>query len=515
MRCVAGAGLLVLVGCNQILGISPAKEWDAGVDVVPAFPHVRLTWQVASVTASGGPDAMLSYPPITPAPSVRIARIDVPLDESQDLTSYGADGAIEIPGAYLDKTWRLEYTLPGEVPREVQWAPNDKAGHLAVPVFGRLERDPAPPDGGYTAMPTSGPASYVFPPRVFTTGLWTEGLSQPSGGTVDYAYFNATSLSGAKGRPRRAAGDRAFVVEFVLDASGCLVAAGSALIDAELDPAARIVQRPPWDAGRKAVATSSIDHTAPTARLDDALGGLAGTQGTAGTLMFGIGASSLMPGLTSRPALGLLSEPARLPVPMMLTLLRCDRHDRAPPTAAQPGALDAFPHLLHLQITKTRTVDGALLTSGIETVALSAATEDDVRFPAPIPLGFTLTNPAQQALDLGGAAPEGVAVGPVGGAFTLAFAPEAPSVDTPGDLRVDYYDVVLHRLADGALTAERIYTVTAPSVRLDGTVLAAGTTYVFEVRSYKGHPKAPTGDFTAVDYPYSSAVVFTRTFRTD
>jgi len=37
---------------------------------------------------------------------------------------------------------------------------------------------------------------------------------------------------------------------------------------------------------------------------------------------------------------------------------------------------------------------------------------------------------------------------------------------------------------------------------------------VLEIRSYAGHVAAQRGDFAPVDYPYGSAIVFTRTFKT-
>ena len=44
MRCVAGVGLLALVGCNQLFSLSPTREFDAGVpdEVIDAMPHVEL-----------------------------------------------------------------------------------------------------------------------------------------------------------------------------------------------------------------------------------------------------------------------------------------------------------------------------------------------------------------------------------------------------------------------------------------------------------------------------------------
>jgi hypothetical protein len=122
-------------------------------------------------------------------------------------------------------------------------------------------------------------------------------------------------------------------------------------------------------------------------------------------------------------------------------------------------------------------------------------------------------------LDLAGGSDQ-LPAGPASGIFELTFERE-----TAADLRADYYDVVLHRIAAGALIPERIYTVTEPTitepgtppkvrVRIDGMDLAPNADYVFEVRSYKGHPQAQHGDFTPVDYPYGAAIVFTRTFKT-
>lgn len=516
MRCVAGAGLLALVGCNQVFGLSKTREYDAAPDVDPDMPYVRLTWQVATQTRAGLPDPVIAYLPIAPAPDLRIAPLDTALADSLDRVTYSqTDGVVAIPKRYFGRPWRLEYRRAGEPPHELQWNPDDKVGLVVIPVFGRLDRDPVPTGGGYTATPSNPPAGYGFP-RVFTTGLWTEGVAAiPTGAAVDFDFFNAVSLSGPKGRPDPILGDRAFVVDFTVDGgSTCTIASGSAALpSAAIQAGAHSPEAVLWDSGRKTVASTPINVTAPLTRLVSALGGLDGRQGYTGTLLFGVGASESMPGLTALPATRLLSAPAFLPVPMMVTLLQCP-YSIPPPSAAQPAALDAFPHLLHLQISNARTVDaipGLSLISGIETVALAAGNQLDVRFPAAFPTRMTLTTSLQQVVDLVGPA-DHVSIGPPQGAFTLAFVPE---IATPGEaLRVDYYDVLLHRISGGALTTERIYTVTAPSVRIDGAVLAPASEYVFEVRSYKGHPKAPRGDFSAVDYPYGATIIYTRTFRT-
>jgi hypothetical protein len=510
MRCVAGAGLLALVGCNQILGITPTTPYDAGPDVVPDRPHVVLDWQIAGVLpSSGAPDPTIVYTPIDPPPAVRIATLDGPFD--QVVATYTpVDGSIAIPSDYQGITWRLEYTLAGDIPHEVQWAPEDKKGHLTVPVFGRLRRDPVPLGSGYTITPPSLPGGgYTFP-RVFTTGLWTEGTvsPKPTGATADYDFRNSASfLSGTNGRPEPGLGDRGFLVDYVVNGTtSCRIAVGSAAIDPALQANQHTVQAPVWDAAVKAFTSAPID-SGTIARFGDGLGLLDGGMGYTGSLLFGMAASTAMPGLTAT------STSLLLPVPVMVTLLQCP-YFQVPPMTAQPAMLDLFPHVVHVQIVNTRPVaglGGLTLTSGFETVVTSTDGSFAPSFPAAIPTQMKLTTPTRGTVDLSGP-DERVVIGPNSGSFTLDFLPEA---SLPGKaVRADYHDVVLHRIAGGVLIPERIYTVTAPRVRIDGAQLAPGADYVLEIRSYKGHLQAPQGDFTAVDFPYGAAIVFTRTFKT-
>jgi len=504
MRCVAGAGLLALVGCNQILGITPTTVYDAAPDVVPDRPHVVLDWQIADVLPSGAP--VIAFAPIDPAPRVRIATLDGPFD--QVIATYTpGDGSIEIPRDYLNTIWRLEYTLAGGIPHEVQWAPDDQKGHLTVPVFGRLRRDPVPLGSGYTITPPSLPGGgYTFP-RVFTTGLWTEGTvsPKPTGSTADYDFYNsAIAMSGANGRPDPALGDLGFLVDYVVNAgTSCRIAVGSATLDPALQANLHTVQTPTWDAAQKPFTSTPIDSST-IARFGDGLGLLDGGLGYTGSLLFGSAASTAMPGLTAT------STSLPLPVPVMVTLLQCPYFQTPPPTA-QPAMLGAFPHVVHVQIVNPRLVTGLgglTLTSGFEAVVTSTDNSFVPSFPAAIPTKMTLTTPTRGMVELAGPS-EQVPVGSTTGPFTLEFLPEVAA-----GVRADYHDVVLHRIVGTTLTPERIYTVTAPRVRIDGALLRPDTDYVLEVRSYKGHLKAPQGDFTAVDYPYGAAIVFTRTFHT-
>jgi hypothetical protein len=89
-------------------------------------------------------------------------------------------------------------------------------------------------------------------------------------------------------------------------------------------------------------------------------------------------------------------------------------------------------------------------------------------------------------------------------ALPLTFAVTAPGAD--------YYDVTLFRVVGTALTAVRIYTVTAPAVRVDRSDLARGGEYVLEIRGYVGRPDAQRGDFRAALPSQQLVSRFTRTF---
>jgi hypothetical protein len=529
MRRVAGVSWLLLVGCNRIFGIAATQPWDAGPDVVPDLPHVVLTWQLATTSPSGAPLAMPEYPPFAPgaAPRIRIATLDGPFAQASYSSDPAEPGWIQVPPSYFQPSgdaatvapWRLEYTLPGGVPHEVQWAPDDKLGHLVVPMVGRLDRPVVPAGSGYRVTLSGFTSSGNHATSVLTTGLWTTGpTGAPSGMTVDYDFSNAGSLSGVRGSPDAAQGDRAFVVDYQVDPDSkgilCNVAVGStALTQLALTTGAHTAQTVTWDSSRRPV-DSDLPGNAVLARLPASLGTLnMPISSLDSKLVFGSVPSTSFPGLIGS------ASSFRLPVPVMQTLLQCPQGPQsqgpmtpgAIPMAAQPTMLGDFPTVVHVQLVEARPVAalGITLYSGIETViAASAGGGFRMSFPAAIPTRITLATPATGRVDLVDNT-DRIAVGAPTGAFTLAFAPE-----TGVGLRADYYDVYLHRITGGALTTERIYTVTAPEVRIDGSVLATGADYVFEIRSYAGHVMAPKGDFQAVDYPYGSAVVFTRTFKT-
>jgi hypothetical protein len=376
---VAGVGWLLLVGCNRIFGITASQPYDAPPDV----GHVALTWQLATTSPSGAPSAMLEYPPFAPgdAPQIRIA----PLDGSFMPATYSSDAAtpgfIEVPRSYFELSgdaptaalWRLEYTLTGDapgagIPHEVQWAPDDKVGHLVVPMVGRLVRSPVPTGSGYRVTMTNHSFNGPHNTNVLTTGLWTTGITAPPSGMVvddDFTSKDTSSLSGNKGTLDAAQGDRGFVVDYALDPDNrmilCNVAIGSAaLTQLALTPNVHTAQTATWDAGRVPVISELPDIASVFTRLAAGLRGLnMPISSQDSQLLFGSVPSISFPGLIGSPP-----PPIRLPVPVMQTLLQCPQGSQsqgpmassAIPDTAQPTLLGDFPKVVHVQLVEARLV---------------------------------------------------------------------------------------------------------------------------------------------------------------
>jgi hypothetical protein len=489
-RRALAVGALALAGCNQVLGLAATREIDAAL---PDLPHVVLDYQLP------GP----AYQPISPAPRVQIAPLDGAF--GVDPAAYGSDGAIVIPTRYAGTTWRLEYTIAGGVPHEVQWAPADKQGHVTVPAINGLDRAPLPPGAGYAIAPT-GTAGPFTEPRVFTTGMWSEGavpgFVAGSAAQVDYGLASAVGLAGAPAQLR--AGDGALLLDFRRDATtGCRVAVGGAVLADPVPQAPHATATPRWETMAYSFDDPPLGTTQLT-RLQQQLGPLQSMAGK--DLSFKLVGTLAAPGLppfASAPAaasnLGVL-----LPVPVMVTWQACT-YNQAGPAPAVPSALLAPAVVRHVQLVDTRKLVGITLVSGLETVDAVAATP---AFPAQLATQIHLTGPAGVDLDLAGAADQ-LALPATAGPLRLAFVP-----DTAGAApHTDYYEVTLDKVA-GRLEPARVFTVTQPSVRIDPAVLEAHTEYLFEIRGVTGQPGAASGDFATVRLPYSTAVVVTRTFRT-
>jgi len=514
-------------------GVCEASDAAAGDDALVAGPHVVLTWQVAAVTATGLP-APLAYPAIDPAmaPQIRIATIDGEFQPAEYRTTSDQPGWIPIPNEYEHTTWRLEYVLADpdpvrRVPHEVQWTPDEGQGYLTVPIVGRAPSGAVPASSGYHL--TTAPPATLTRPVVFTTGLWSAStqVTVTNPGVVDYDFSNATWL-GRKGGLAASRGDRAVLVDFVTDAvnsTGCVFANGNGevpttAVDLGTSHSNATVS---WETTRRMVNSTPVTFDAQL-RLQNALGTRDAMLLRAKSFrMLGVAPSLAFPGLTSAAPGMLLSTPAApalLAMPALLPLQQCP-YDKMLQDTAQPAALAAFPLILHVQLVDQRSVPLAIqgqtvnvaLASGIEAVVVPSddgsgtGSKFQMAFPAAIASTIKLTTPVG-ALDLAGAIDQ-VAAGSPSGPFLLDF-----TLESGPDLRADYHDVILHRISSGKPVPVRVYTVTQPHVRIDPAVLATSADYVFEIRTYKGHPQAAHGDFRPVDYPYGAAIIFSRTFRT-
>jgi hypothetical protein len=551
MRCVASVGWLLLVGCNRIFGISSTQPWDAPIplDAIGDQPHVQFTWLYAQASASGTPAPVVPLPFAgADIPQIRIATIDGPFAAVEYISTTEAPGWVIVPRSYFERDgtgnlrpWRLEYTRHGTnavddtAPHEVQWAPEDKVGHLVVPIAGRLDRASPPAGSDYTINATnltSGNSAFKQP-RVFTTGLWTEGEATPgtsdaSGTTAIYDFaMQAVSLSGSRGDPSSLS-DRAALVDFGPDAMGfaCRVAIGSAPFSAAaLTAPGHTPVTATWDTRPEAVTAHAADAGPISNRLQMGLGMLNfGIDSQHSWLMYGYIPSGQFPGLTASATVPSPSGPpmvrlasVQLPVPVMATLLQCPQGGGSSgptsmqtlPATAKPF-LNNYPLAVHVQWVASRTVAAPAITlySGLETVVIGDSRSAPIPFPAKLPTMIKLATPTKGTIDLDKT--DQIAIGLPTGTFVLSFTPEA---DDGTGLRADYYDVVLHGFNASGLTTVRTYTVFAPQVVIDGSVMTSGADYVFEIRSYKGHPVAPSGDLSVIDYPYGSAIVFTRTFK--
>ncbi len=99
--------------------------------------------------------------------------------------------------------------------------------------------------------------------------------------------------------------------------------------------------------------------------------------------------------------------------------------------------------------------------------------------------------------------------------ITLQFSLESDAALA----KPDYFEVVVYRVQNG-LHPERVYMSTdLPAIRvtpvkltIDPTVFVPNTEYVFAIRTYRGRPDAPSGDFRRATYPQAVGTVFTRSF---
>ncbi len=512
MRRYAALGLLAIAGCNEIWGLNRGVDLrDSGFD--PAFPRVRLTAQITNTNNEGYMDPELIYGPLDPPPEVQIGTLDGPLEP----TTYDPDGTVRYPATLTGTTWRLVYTLADDrIPRELQWSPpeGDRVAHLVEPLLGRVDRLPVPPDSGYTITPMGSPPQHSLS-RVFTTGIWTEGVftGMSSGATFSYDFpMKATSLSGRLGAPERAKGDHGVLVDFQ-NQDGCRYAVGAAAFvvpDLVADSFTAPDPQPRWF-GNDEQATLELAGPDP---VDSRLVGVLGARASGANLVrmqYGYVPSLDVFGF-SKP----VPDPILdffLPGPRMIAFANCTFMPgtgsyTTPMAFADPPELRGrFPHVVHVEVANQRTVGLVTLTSGFSAVLSSSTYAFKSEFLVAAATKMKLQRDGSE-LDLA-AAPDGGLLPAGTGPLELTFDLEPAS-----GLGADYFEITLYAIPNSKLDRKRVYTVMERKLRLDPSLLARNTEYVFEIRSYRGRPDVTRANFAVNTYPQYAAAIFTRTFKT-
>jgi hypothetical protein len=497
---------LASLGCNQIFGLAPT---DPLPDAPPILPRVRLTWQIADKRASE-PSTRIEFPPLDPAPTVRIARLGSAWTDAD----YQPDGSIEVPDDFPGTSWRIEYTFDGGA-SEVHWNPARNDGHLTVPRVGRLERAPVPAGGGYRITPVGGAKTHPRA-RVYTTGIWTDGELRNGAETVDYPLSQARPLSGPIGAPDAMRGDRAIFVDIAI-AEPCATVASTAAAEA---PAltTTLTSISPSYSGEGFDDLISYAPGDPAIRLIGALGSRVGLPAPVERTVLGYVASGAMPDFIG-PVHGLLSladppvaDPP-LPGPALLPLADCrGRRTQLPLAIRALKALVDFPLVVHLQTWDERRpgADGPVLSSGLAASATSTTNSYslETRVPfarAPIRLG---------AIDLDAA--DRVPVSTASGPLELTFGIDSAR-------HADFYELVLYEVERGA-NARLVRTRALrsalptfspgvnPSITFEPSILTPAKEYVLSIHAYLGRPGAFAGDYARVEYPQAMTTIFTRTF---
>ena len=493
MRTIATAALLA-TGCNQVFGLEKTSVADAPP---PTPARIRLTYQVAETDPAGNPIPTPRYAEI-PDVHVRFGPVD---GELQDATYDPTGGFVEIPKEMFGTAWRFEYTIANGPTHEVEWSPLLQGdGHITIPVFGRLERAPVPPDSGY-AITTDGfgdDAPYALP-HVLTTGIWTiTKVGDSSGSPVNLAFATVNAISGP-GQPESSKNDGGVFVAYTADAK-CNAARGTATfapppLQGSLSPVVAdwIVQT------NSSTAFNNGPSGTDPVRLRTALGDRSGTQTS--RVHAGVGPHDAMPLLTEDHLR------SGIPSPPVLSLVDCV-FGTTTPTSFADLPLFAFPRIGYGHFEEERIVSGIKLKSSVTAAATLTATNNTFNFDFRIPIAIApIELVGSTAADLAGTQDQ-VALPGGTDPLRLAFGLEA----LPGGV-VDYFDVTLYKLVGSGIELVRSYTITDPSqreLRVDRSVFSSGE-FVFAISAHRGRPQIASGDFTVTTFPQAVSRVFTRT----
>ena len=488
---LSAATLLALCACNQFYGLDPTKVVDAPPDAPDR--QVRLSMLVGGATDTAS-EAAPVLADVTPDPKPQIALVD----EQLKPVGYGAGGIVGYPNDFLGKQWRLEYTPPDGVPVEVQWSPADGAGHVVVPVVGRVARAQVPTGTGYAVrLKKLDQTFHTFAdPVVYTTGYWS-ATPATSSSILNIDFSVAPSMSGPAGAPSSAAKDVVVAIDYAADAgTGCRYAnrAGSALA-AELEDGAMKPLDVPLDTSSEAVVlTYAVEAPMEAQQRLLAVLGPRGDDQSGSRVIYGRFAHTGLPAFTTTIA--------GVPAPAMIPLATCPVLAQTPPTMNDAGSGLAFTKGMFSYVTNDRTVSGVRLRSSIATVGLLSSGTSTYEASYDVALATTVQLGAKDLI-----AADGGLVASTPSDLTIGIQPKP----------FDYVEVALYKLTSNSLELVRTYVATTSvataTLRFDPSVMTPNAEHVFAVRTYRGRPGARLADFSTVQGTQAVGTIFTRTFR--
>lgn len=491
MRLFATA--LALCGCNQIYGLDPTTARDAAPDARDS--QIRLSLLVGSATTVAS-EAPAFLAKVSPDPKPRIALADAEL-ANEPYVEDTVSGTVAYPFEYIGKPWRLEYTPPASVPHEVQWSPADGAGHLIVPVVGRVERMQVPAHTGYS-LSMELPSLYTFSAStvIYTSGYWSATSVAASTTEPQVDFSIAPSMSGPAGAPSATSKDFVFAIDYTTQNNCRVVKAAGTAPAVELEPGAmkKLVLTRETSSEQVELATDGESPLDARSRLNQVLGPLNGDS-TGSTQMYVRLAHSGLPGFTT--------SVADVPAPLLVPLADCPITQQPPPVFDVGGAL-SFTKGIFIFVSNDRIVNGVRLRSSIAAMGgLKAGTISTYVANLEVPCARDIT--------LGGTPLEvdGASIGTE--PIELKFGVESKTSHV-----FDYFEVTLYRLAATALEPVRTYVGPDPtklSIRFEPKLMLPNEDYVFAIRTYRGRPNARNGDFQPVQAPQAVATIFTRTFK--
>jgi hypothetical protein len=496
MRRWAIAALAMCGGCNWVFGLESTTSSEQP-DARP-FGMIRMSQLVGPSTNGADQADVLTRP--MPDPHGRFASLD---GDFQPVENYDeATGEFPYPAELANQQWRFEYTLPGQVPHELQWQPAEGIGHIVVPVFGRPDREKQKPNTGFVVKP---PATFfASATEIYTTGYWTRTLvtTQPIEVNLDFSTLPPASgdfgVTNVDDRIVALGPFEALPAPPECFQRGVIASASVPVISEQVLTPVTLAN----DAEPDSAVIDYAGVTSFVSRLNGALGGEdAGSRKGAldGKTYIGRLAHSQLPGFTT--TIGTDDVPA----PFMLALAWC------PFMATMPvdfniGLRIRWPLAAYAFLANDRVVSGVRLRSSLATIVLKNGSSDDYVVDYPIKIAIK-PKLGSADLDLG---PDDQAIPNTPADLTFDFE-DAPSAD------VDYYEITLYRLAGTALQPVRVYVGATEakkgSIHFDPAIMMPNEEYVFAIRTIRGRPEARAYNFLPVTMPQVIATVFTKTFH--